>query len=275
MDPIDPADEREWEIHKAFEKKDKELRAALVEVAVLVRGKEDRERLLNEQQIALCAALRRAEEAESKLTHTEADADQAIHYEMMRAEEAERKLCAARETIKQFLPTGVAPPLSMPSPCRHEEEAKQLREQKDDAYTERNRVVALLSAIYPSHLCIHDPNDTAWENDWRTIVCIHSPNGQLTWHLHDSHVPLFDHLEMDHTHWDGHTTEEKYRRMDELRRCVGQDLGIKEKELKQLREAVEWAQEHQHDCVRSGEDDETKDACDFCNELRRRAGGEG
>jgi hypothetical protein len=99
VDPIDPADEREWEIHKAFEKKDKELRAALVEVAVLVRGKEDRERLLNEQQIALCAALRRAEEAGSKLTHTEADADQAIHYEMMRAEEAERKLCAARELL--------------------------------------------------------------------------------------------------------------------------------------------------------------------------------
>jgi hypothetical protein len=118
------------------------------------------------------------------------------------------------------------------SPCR-KEEAKRLREQKDDAYTERNRVVALLSAIYPSHLCIHDPNDTAWENDWRTIVCIHSPNGQLTWHLHDSHVPLFDHLEMDHTHWDGHTTEEKYRRVDELRRCVGQDLGIKVKELEE------------------------------------------
>jgi len=107
------------------------------------------------------------------------------------------------------------------SPCRHEEEAKRQREDKDGAYTERNRVVALLSAIYPSHLCTHDPNDTAWEDDWRTIVCIHSPEGQLTWHLHYSHVPLFDHLEMEHTHWDGHTTEEKYRRIDELRRRVG------------------------------------------------------
>lgn len=105
--------------------------------------------------------------------------------------------------------------------ARLEEEIGRMREAKDSAYTERNSVVAFLSSIYPSHLCVHDPNDTDLEDEWRTIVCIHSPCGQLTWHLHDNHVPLFDHLEMDHSHWDGHSTEEKYRRLAELRRASG------------------------------------------------------
>lgn len=33
MDPIDPADEREWEIHRAFEKKDKEIAALRADLA--------------------------------------------------------------------------------------------------------------------------------------------------------------------------------------------------------------------------------------------------
>jgi hypothetical protein len=66
------------------------------------------------------------------------------------------------------------------------------KEAKDQAYSERNQLVAFLSRLYPSHLKTHPATDTDWESDWRTIVCIHSPAGQLTWHIHDSEVRGFE-----------------------------------------------------------------------------------
>jgi hypothetical protein len=90
----------------------------------------------------------------------------------------------------------------------------ELRTQKDAAYAERDRLVAALSKQFRAHLCRHEGAD--WEDDWRNIVCIHLPTGQATWHIHDSEVPWFAHLRMDGAHWDGHSTEEKYRRLDAL-----------------------------------------------------------
>jgi hypothetical protein len=83
---------------------------------------------------------------------------------------------------------------------------------KNRAYLERNRLVAALSRILPAHLMQHPP-DPIWEGDWRWIVCIEGPTGQMTWHLHDSHLPLFMHLKEKPNNWDGHTTEEKYERL--------------------------------------------------------------
>lgn len=87
---------------------------------------------------------------------------------------------------------------------------------KDRAYRERNMLVAALSKLFDSHLCMHDENDATWERDWMTIVCIHGPCGQMTWHLHDSDVPLFSHLLYEQNHWDGHSTDEKYTRLEGL-----------------------------------------------------------
>lgn len=100
-------------------------------------------------------------------------------------------------------------------------EAEQARDdykaRKDAAYNERNQMVAALSKLWPSHLCKHPESDEAWERDWMTIVCIHSPMGQMTWHLHDSQVSAFAHLTLtDENHWDGHDTPEKYRRLARL-----------------------------------------------------------
>ena len=86
---------------------------------------------------------------------------------------------------------------------------RDLERSKNDAYGERNMLVAHLSKGYPSHLCRHEESDMDREDDWRNIVCVHSPKGQLTWHLHDSEMPLFDHLDIDKNHWDGHDTAEK------------------------------------------------------------------
>jgi hypothetical protein len=96
------------------------------------------------------------------------------------------------------------------------EQIEEMRARKDAAYEERNRVVAALSKLWPSHLAQHPEDDLTWERDWMTIVCIHSPQGQLTWHVHDSQRFLFAHLSMGEGHWDGHTTEQKYQRLAAL-----------------------------------------------------------
>jgi len=106
-------------------------------------------------------------------------------------------------------------------------------EDKDLAYWERNQLVAAFSKIYPSFLDKHDEKDKDWDPQWRTIVYVYIPAGepqpykdthiqlddgkwyyQLSWHIHDSDIPHFDHLGYNHLRsWDGHATEQKYKRL--------------------------------------------------------------
>ena len=94
---------------------------------------------------------------------------------------------------------------------------QELIAQKDQAYWERNQLVAALSKLYPAWLARHPDEDTTWEDDWHWIVFIEIPTGdadqQLSWHIHDKDLPYFSHLQLRENTWDGHTTEEKYRRL--------------------------------------------------------------
>src|SRR5438309_1507704 len=85
--------------------------------------------------------------------------------------------------------------------------------ERDNAYRERDQLVAALSKQFDAHLATHTGY---WEDDWRNIVCIHLPTGQATWHIHDSELAMFSHLDRADDHWDGHSTEEKYRRLNAL-----------------------------------------------------------
>lgn len=85
---------------------------------------------------------------------------------------------------------------------------------KNNAYKERDMLVAALSKLYPAWIGYHEGED--WEDDWRTIIYIKLPSGQVSWHIHDSEKPLFDHLDPGIEEWDGHTTEEKYERLAQL-----------------------------------------------------------
>lgn len=102
-----------------------------------------------------------------------------------------------------------------------------MQEQLDAVYRERNSLVAALSKLLPAHLMRHPESDADWEADWRWIVCIHGPSGQMTWHIHDSQFPLFIHLQSTDNDWDGHTTEEKYKRLAELSQTARAYLGSK------------------------------------------------
>jgi hypothetical protein len=81
------------------------------------------------------------------------------------------------------------------------------------AYRERAHLVALLAALYPSEM--HENPDADYDN-W-PIVMVKTPAGQMGWHLAPNDVDLFDHVVFERTvDWDGHSTEEKYRRVREL-----------------------------------------------------------
>ena len=94
---------------------------------------------------------------------------------------------------------------------------------KDVAYRERNQCVAALARMaiglgWPGGMGKHDPADQSWDADWRNLVGIDGPSGQMTWHSHDSDLPMFDGipaagaLEWAYV-WDGHTTPQKYERL--------------------------------------------------------------
>jgi hypothetical protein len=108
---------------------------------------------------------------------------------------------------------------------------------KDTAYSERDRLVCAISKVFPSHLERHPDADTTWEDDWRWIVFVQFPTGQASWHIHDSELGWFDHLERcDGNSWDGHSTAEKYARIERFEK-IG-ELKSAAEEMRRLREAL-------------------------------------
>ncbi|MBO6901414.1 MAG: Lar family restriction alleviation protein [Rhizobiaceae bacterium] len=92
---------------------------------------------------------------------------------------------------------------------------EELEKRKDAAYEERNKVVAALTHLFPSG--IKNTDIPGWSPDWHGCVYIDLPTGQVSWHFHDSQRHLFDGLAPYQGEWDGHDTEEKYRRLAALR----------------------------------------------------------
>jgi hypothetical protein len=91
------------------------------------------------------------------------------------------------------------------------ERIEALEAARDGAYTERNRLVALLASIYPSG--VKKTAIPGWDKAWHGCVYIDTPQGQASWHFHDSEAHLFANLPPYEGEWDGHTTEEKYERI--------------------------------------------------------------
>lgn len=99
---------------------------------------------------------------------------------------------------------------------------RQEQDRRNDAYAERNQTViglarACLALGLPVFMARHDPADTSWEDDWRNLVVIELPTGQITWHFHDSEAHLWSDLPTGERRWDGHGTPEKYRRVNTWR----------------------------------------------------------
>jgi len=144
-------------------------------------------------------------------------------------EEAEPVPFGAHE-VERFVRTTVDP----------QSEVLALQKQRNDVYEERDRLVCALSKVFPSWLARHPETDKAWDDDWRWIVFVQLPTGQATWHIQDRELPWFAHLERRTENvWDGHTTEEKYRRLAALKSVDRATRIVDRSELFALRAEVE------------------------------------
>lgn len=69
-------------------------------------------------------------------------------------------------------------------------------------FDQRDDLLSLLSLYYPSHLC----KDTISICEYKTVVCIHLPVGQIAFHVsEESTKERFSHLTMRGSDWDGST----------------------------------------------------------------------
>ncbi|KAB7839476.1 hypothetical protein [Streptomyces mobaraensis] len=86
--------------------------------------------------------------------------------------------------------------------------------ERDTVYRERAHLVAHLAALHPAHIGYTDPNAPDW-----AVVILETPAGQLSWHIAERDMGLFEHVEPTNRicrTWDGHTTDEKYARLRAL-----------------------------------------------------------
>jgi len=51
------------------------------------------------------------------------------------------------------------------------------------------------------------------EDEWKNVVFIDLPTGQVSWHIHKDELVYFPGLPTYKGVWDGHTVEEKYDRV--------------------------------------------------------------
>lgn len=124
--------------------------------------------------------------------------------------------------------------------------------QRDDAYRERDQCVALLSHMAGAlglKVGMARTNIPGWDPEWHCCVYVDLPTGQVSWHFHDSEMPLFQTLPLYTGEWDGHDTEEKYRRVNSAFRDRSDELTAKlntardealeeaEQELKRVQES--------------------------------------
>lgn len=100
------------------------------------------------------------------------------------------------------------------APGAAEKAVDDMERRKDAAYEERNKVVAALAHLFPSGIAKTDI--PGWTPEWHGCVYIDLPTGQVSWHYHDSQAWLFDELPPYDKPWDGHDTDEKYRRLGML-----------------------------------------------------------
>jgi hypothetical protein len=121
-------------------------------------------------------------------------------------------------------------------------EVRAQREAKDGAYLERNKLVALLAWLYPSG--IKRTAIEGWSEDWHGCVYIDFPWGQASWHYHDSHAGLFEHLPPYAGEWNGHTTEAKYDSIVQASRAQRETIAGLEEELKWAKREVEGVAAH-------------------------------
>jgi hypothetical protein len=84
----------------------------------------------------------------------------------------------------------------------------------DELYRERAHLVAALARRYAAwSVLVPAPDAPGW-----TLLCVEHPTAvQMSWHISPADMDLFAGLRQAESHrWDGHSTEEKYARLDRI-----------------------------------------------------------
>lgn len=123
---------------------------------------------------------------------------------------------------------------------------EKMRARKDAVYEERNRLVALFASMsiamgWRAGIGTHeDKPGEDWDPEWKTLLVIETPEGQASWHFHDSQRHLVEHLPLFDAKWDGHDTPIKYERMNRLSRqlLLSNKLVARDAEIEHLREEL-------------------------------------
>ena len=149
-----------------------------------------------------------------------------------------------------------------------------LKAQKEVAYEERNRLVALFASMalamgWRAGIGLHEdpasggtgkpeegsiPLQAGWDPEWRTFVMVETPEGQATWHFHDSQKHLVAHLPPNMTKWDGHDTSTKYVRLEQLmhRTMIVETVSAIEAQLATIKACAEARLDEQRIAVVEG-----------------------
>lgn len=93
---------------------------------------------------------------------------------------------------------------------KYRDDLDNLRIVTDNAYHERNRLVALLARIFPSGL--RKTEIDGWDPAWHNCVYIDTPAGQVSYHFHDREAELFEGLPPYPGKWDGHSKDTVHER---------------------------------------------------------------
>jgi hypothetical protein len=124
-----------------------------------------------------------------------------------------------RQVLRDMLNRAVIIPAA--AALKLQEEALAQRRAKDQAYSERNALVAVMTKVWPSHLLDHPRNLPDYDPEYPVAVCVHIPEaGQQGWHVHRDELHLFSHLKgLDIPScpgWQPYSTQEKYQRLGQL-----------------------------------------------------------
>lgn len=90
-------------------------------------------------------------------------------------------------------------------------EKAEIQRDKDEAYRQRNHLVASLAKLFPSGT--RKTNIPGWDNEWHGCCFIDLPGGQISYHYHDSQADLFKDLPEYTKEWDGHDKEVVHKRL--------------------------------------------------------------
>ena len=83
----------------------------------------------------------------------------------------------------------------------------------DSAYRERAHLLAYLAATTPVAVLAYSDPAEAWP-----VLTVNTVAGQMCWHINPDDLDLFEHVRRTDSQvtWDGHSTAEKYERLQRL-----------------------------------------------------------